>query len=133
MAQFDVLVALSGLFLFEAIRQAYMRFFRLDVLPKSIPWAGDNRGLFSRTRAILSSVSKTQQLSTEGYYKYSKKGQPYVLPCLMTGPEVILPRSQLRWFLTQSEDVLSQRKAAREFFEGHHTMFNPSRKVLDSV
>ena len=51
----------------------------------------------------------------------------------MTGPEVILPQSQLRWLLTQSEDVLSQRKAAREFFEGDHTMFNPSRGVLDSV
>jgi hypothetical protein len=51
----------------------------------------------------------------------------------MTGPEVILPPSQLRWLLTQPEDVLSQRKAAREFFEGDHTMFNPSRGVLDSV
>ena len=51
----------------------------------------------------------------------------------MTGPEIILPASQLRWLLTQPETVLSQRKAAREFFEGDHTMRNPSRTVLDSV
>ena len=65
--------------------------------------------------------------------QYSKHDKPYVLPCLMTGPEIILPKSMLRWLLVQPEEVLSQRKAAREFFEGDHTMFNPSQTVLDSV
>jgi hypothetical protein len=53
----------------ELVRQAYFRFFRLNVIPKNIPWAGDKNGLFARTRAILSSVGKTPELSTEGYYK----------------------------------------------------------------
>ena len=66
-AEFVTFIVVAGSL--ELLRQAYTRFFRLNVIPANIPWAGDKRGLFARTRAILSSVGQTPKLSTEGYYK----------------------------------------------------------------
>lgn len=56
--------------------------------------------------------------------QYSKKGQAYVLPQLLTGPEVILPMTQLRWLLDQPDTVLSQQEVNREFLEADHTFMH---------
>lgn len=58
--------------------------------------------------------------------QYSKLGQTYVLPHLLTGPEVILPMSQVKWLVEQPDGVLSQQEVNRQFLEADHTFLHPN-------
>ncbi|CZT05742.1 uncharacterized protein RCO7_03910 [Rhynchosporium graminicola] len=101
-------------------------------LPDSVPWVGVDDGLFSRARTTLSTFLHTNDLLAEGYEKYSKKDLPFVLPNVTTGPEVILPMSQMEWLLRQPESALSQNEVNRQFLQADHTMLHP-RIVTDAV
>jgi hypothetical protein len=58
--------------------------------------------------------------------QYSKHDRPYVLPHILTGPEVVLPVSQARWLCEQPDNVLSQVEVNRRFLEADHTFFHPN-------
>ncbi|KAL8289567.1 hypothetical protein RB597_001269 [Gaeumannomyces tritici] len=97
-------------------------------IPNNIPWVGvgSTGGPLSRARANLASVCGLKALMDEGYYKYSKRNQAYVLPHVLTGPEVVLPPSQMRWLLEQPDSVLSQTEVNRRFLEADHTFPHPN-------
>ncbi|KLU85579.1 hypothetical protein MAPG_04602 [Magnaporthiopsis poae ATCC 64411] len=97
-------------------------------IPANLPWAGveSTGGPLSRARASLRSISGMKALMDEGYYNYSKRNQAYVLPHILTGPEVVLPPSQVRWLLEQPDTVLSQTEVNRRFLEADHTFPHPN-------
>jgi cytochrome P450 len=64
--------------------------------------------------------------------KYSKNEQVFVLPNLTTGPEVILPMSQMKWLLEQPDDVLNQNEVNSEFLHAERTMLHP-HVIRDTV
>ena len=64
--------------------------------------------------------------------QYSKKGAPFVLPNVFTGPELILPQSQMGWLMQQSDDVLDQNEVNRDFLQADYTMLHP-KVIFDSV
>lgn len=55
-----------------------------------------------------------------------------MLPNVTTGPEVVLPMSQMDWLLRQPDSVLSQNEVNRQFLQADHTMLHPS-VVKDTV
>ncbi|KAL2060657.1 hypothetical protein VTL71DRAFT_9298 [Oculimacula yallundae] len=110
----------------------YKRLFSRRSLPESLPWIGMDDGFFSRARITLSTLLHTRDLLAEGYQKYSKKDLPFVLPNVTTGPEVILPMSQMDWLLRQPESVMSQNEVNRQFLQADYTMLHP-RVVTDTV
>ena len=126
----------------------YYRFFSRRSLPKSLPWIGVDDGLFSRARTTARTLFQTRDLILEGYEKvrpistserqlcshvqYSKKNRPFVLPNVTTGPEVILPMSQMEWLLHQPDNILSQNEVNRQFLQADYTMLHP-RVVTDTV
>src|SRR5438034_3468984 len=57
--------------------------------------------------------------------QYSKKGKSYIFPSYVGKPEVIVPRSSIRWLLEQVDDVLSSSAAHWEMLEGEYTFTNP--------
>lgn len=57
--------------------------------------------------------------------QYCSIEQPFILPNLATGAEVILPLSQLRWLLDQPEYILSQSEVNTEFLRADWTMLHP--------
>lgn len=57
--------------------------------------------------------------------QYCRIEQPFILPNLATGAEVILPLSQLRWLLDQPEYILSQSEVNTEFLRADWTMLHP--------
>jgi hypothetical protein len=64
--------------------------------------------------------------------QYTKNDLPFVLPNVLTGPEVVLPKSQMEWLMQQPDDVLDQNEVNRDFLQADHTMLH--RKVIfDSV
>jgi hypothetical protein len=64
--------------------------------------------------------------------QYSKKGLPFVLPNITTGPEVIIPMSQMDWLLQQPDHVLDQNEVNRSFLQADYTMLHP-KVVTDTV
>jgi hypothetical protein len=52
----------------------------------------------------------------------------FVLPNLFTGPEVIIPRSQMDWLLQQPDHILDQNEVNRDFLQADHTMLH--RKII---
>ncbi|KAL8377290.1 hypothetical protein RB595_008126 [Gaeumannomyces hyphopodioides] len=97
-------------------------------IPDNLPWVGveSTGGPLSRARANFASICGLKALMDEGYYKYSKRNQAYVLPHVLTGPEVVLPPSQVRWLLEQPDSVLSQTEVNRRFLEADHTFLHPN-------
>ena len=58
--------------------------------------------------------------------------KPFVLPNILTGPEVIIPLSQLDWLLEQPETICSQNEVNRQFLQADHTMLHPN-VIKDTV
>ncbi|KAH0564835.1 hypothetical protein GP486_001771 [Trichoglossum hirsutum] len=123
----DLTVLLFGLVVVSLVlSHIHSRLFSRASLPDELPWVGAKGSALSRAKAVLLSVVKTRQYLEEGYYKYSKQNKPYVLPNILTGPEVIIPMSQLRWLLEQPDSILSQNEVNRQFLEADYTMLHPN-------
>jgi hypothetical protein len=48
------------------------------------------------------------------------------LPNILTGPEVIIPMSQMEWLLQQPDTVLDQKEVNRQFLQADYTMLHPN-------
>lgn len=51
---------------------------------------------------------------------------------MLTGPEVIIPLSQLNWLLEQPESICSQNEVNRQFLQADYTMLHPN-VIKDTV
>ncbi|KAI0414684.1 cytochrome P450 [Xylaria grammica] len=102
------------------------RLFSSASLPSNLPWAGEggygNR--LGRAKGNITGFFHLTKLLDEGYVKYSKNDQTYVLPYFINGPQVILPPSQIPWLMEQADDVLSQEHVNRQFLEADYTFFH---------
>ena len=56
----------------------------------------------------------------------------YVLPNVLTGPEVILPQSMMEWLLHQPDNILDQGEVNRDFLQADFTMLH-QKVVTDTV
>ncbi|KAJ8128001.1 hypothetical protein O1611_g5634 [Lasiodiplodia mahajangana] len=110
------------------------RLFSNASLPSSLPWAGvgGRNNSLGRAKANLTSFFHLRKLLDEGYVKYSKNDQAYVLPYFINGPQVVLPPSQIQWLIEQSDDVLSQEHVNRQFLQSDYTFFH-ANMVKDPV
>lgn len=67
-------------------------------IPNDLPWVGqDVKGPFKRSRSYIRSIFGTKGMLEEGYNKYSRNEQAFVLPNMFTGAEILLPPSQIDW------------------------------------
>jgi cytochrome P450 len=53
-------------------------------------------------------------------------GEVFILPNLATGPEVVLPMTQMKWLLEQPDHVLNQNEVNRQFLHADRTMLHPN-------
>ncbi|KAI1432966.1 cytochrome P450 [Xylaria sp. CBS 124048] len=102
------------------------RLFSDASLPRNLPWAGTGgrKDPLSIAKANLRSFFRLKNLLAEGYTKYSKNDQTYVLPYFINGPQVILPPSQIPWLMEQPEDVLNQERVNRQFLQADYAFFH---------
>ncbi|KAI2627776.1 cytochrome P450 [Hypoxylon sp. NC1633] len=120
-----LLASILALLLITSLNLA-LRLISNASLPPNLPWVGggEQSGLCARTKANLKSIFSLRALLDEGYNKYSKHNQTYVLPYYINGPQVILPNSQIQWLIDQPDTVLSQEKVNRQFLETEHTFLH---------
>ncbi|KAH8669692.1 cytochrome P450 [Tricladium varicosporioides] len=111
----------------------YQRFCSARGIPQSIPWAGvDDKGVRARILATARSLFGTRGLLEEAYRKYGKEGIPFVLPNVISGPEVVVPQSMMDWLLHHPDNVLDQAEVNRDFLQADYTMLHP-KVIHDAV
>ncbi|KAI2635828.1 cytochrome P450 [Hypomontagnella submonticulosa] len=120
-----VLLLFLALFIITTVNLV-LRLFWDASLPPNLPWigTGGQNSLRNRAKANLASILNLRELLDEGYRKYSKANQTYVLPYYINGPQVILPNSQIKWLLEQPDWVLSQERVNRQFLEADYTFLH---------
>ncbi|KXT18658.1 hypothetical protein AC579_2685 [Pseudocercospora musae] len=73
-----------------------------------IPWMGKNGNWpGAEYLATWSAFASMRKWYSEGYKKYGKQGQAYILPDVLGGKHVVLPNEQLAWILEKPDSVLS--------------------------
>ncbi|KAI1427670.1 cytochrome P450 [Xylaria sp. FL1777] len=102
------------------------RLFSDASLPKNLPWVGVGKhdNSLGRAKGNLTGFFHLKTLLDEGYVKYSKNEQIYVLPYFINGPQVVLPPSQIQWLTEQADDVLSQEHVNRQFLQADYAFFH---------
>ncbi|KAF2672428.1 cytochrome P450 [Microthyrium microscopicum] len=110
----------------------YQRFFSRRGLPKDLPWADGSTSPWSVAKLHVRTFFGLKPIIQNGYYKFSKDEKVFLLPNVVTGPEVILPMSQMKWLLDQPDNVLNQNEVNREFLHADRTMLH-SNIIRDMV
>ncbi|KAK7523788.1 cytochrome P450 [Phyllosticta citriasiana] len=97
--------------------------------PKSVPYVGqDPHGWLSPVRGFGKRIKWAQ----EGYDKYNKQNRAFILPCTPGSPnELVLPPSQLAWFIEQPDSVLSTTAAHYRLMAGAYVFHD--RRIMRDV
>ncbi|CAG8958654.1 hypothetical protein HYFRA_00011495 [Hymenoscyphus fraxineus] len=95
----------------------------------SQPIVGVGREQRASTIAGLRSLLETSKWTMEGYAKYSKNNQPFVIPSLDRGPMVVIPRQQLKLW-GSPESVLDMRVTAETTIQFKYTC--PDEQVRET-
>jgi hypothetical protein len=67
LANINLIVLFAFAWLIFALRYVWWRLFSYQGIPKHLPWAGSNGGLFSRARASCKSFFGLRELLLAGY------------------------------------------------------------------
>ncbi|KAJ4312888.1 hypothetical protein N0V84_009697 [Fusarium piperis] len=98
-------------------------FSHLCKVPKKVPWAYRSKFtpyLFSQLDGILN----TPPAINKGYQKYSKNGALCAISLPFSRPEILIPRSLIRWATSQSEKVLSPTPIQHEIVAAQYAFLN---------
>ncbi|KAF4633233.1 hypothetical protein G7Y89_g4886 [Cudoniella acicularis] len=101
------LAVLAAAILIFVLGRAYSR--KDDSASKvliSLPIVGLRKEWFAWTLASLRSYWFTKDWAFDGYLKYGKANQPFIIPSLDRGPMVIVPPKQIKKLYDLPEDVL---------------------------
>lgn len=114
---FTTTTVLAGL-VTSAVVSLFLSWLRAPQYPKDIPWVGKGKGLFAAFREM-------RQWVQTGYDEYNKNDEMYIVPGLLgTVPEVVIPRSQMKWMLDQPDNVASTAEAHYESLNGEYSFID---------
>jgi len=93
--------------------------------PTSIPWQGYGKGWIAGIRNFTA-VTQSKDWLLEGYAKYNRQGNTFVIPQTLGMPaEIVLPQSQLRWMFDQPDSVMSTSEGHYDFLQGKYSFVEP--------
>ncbi|KAK3385128.1 cytochrome P450 [Podospora didyma] len=98
----------------------------LASVPKKIPWVGRTGNWASYFLSQIKAIWKTPATIREAYQKYSKHGAIVAIPLPFSRPEIMLPRSLIRWMISQDENVLSPTPVQYEVVGPKYAFWNSS-------
>ena len=93
--------------------------------PSTLPWMGYGKGWVNSFRNFTA-LTKSKEWILEGYQRYSKNNQLFVLPATLgTQAEIIVPKDQMQWMFDQPDTVLSTSEAHYDFLQGAYAFVDP--------
>ncbi|KEY77979.1 cytochrome p450 [Aspergillus fumigatus] len=97
-----------------------VKLFETSPVPKNIPWVLSKKGFFGRAAERFLGVNPIGFIQ-EGYQQYSKNQQPFVMPSVNEGDEVILPKEHSNAVLFAKESEYSFKAHISDFFQLKYT------------
>ncbi|KAJ6578775.1 cytochrome P450, partial [Mycena vulgaris] len=102
-------------------------------VPASLPWMGTKPQLFSAIRANFRGLVDSIALYTQGYRKYSKTDQIYVVPTWTKGPQIVLPPSMGAWLASRPDAILNAKDCTFETAQFTYTVGHPEITSNDMI
>ncbi|PZD24822.1 CypX, Cytochrome P450, partial [Pyrenophora tritici-repentis] len=104
-------------------------------LPDTLPWVGCRDEVFSRTRACIRELTNGDRTRIDGYTKYSRKGQPFIIPDPGLKPQVMLPPDHVQWMLQLPDTVLGRQADNEKLGFRHMTnlMTKPDPVITETI
>ncbi|KAL4879180.1 cytochrome P450 [Aspergillus karnatakaensis] len=97
-----------------------VKLFETSPVPKNIPWVLSKKGFLQRAAERFIGVNPIGFIQ-EGYEKYSKNQEPFVMPSVNEGDEVVLPKEHSNLVLFAKESEYSFKGHILEFFQLKYT------------
>lgn len=97
-----------------------VKLFETSPVPKDIPWVLKKQNVLRRAAERFIGVNPISFIQ-EGYEKYSKNQQPFVMPSVNEGDEVVLPREHSNLVLFAKESEYSFKAHISDFFQLKYT------------
>ncbi|RLL98912.1 hypothetical protein CFD26_105565 [Aspergillus turcosus] len=97
-----------------------VKLFETSPVPKNIPWVLSKKGFLGRAAERFIGVNPIGFIQ-EGYEQYSKNQQPFVMPSVNEGDEVILPKEHTNAVLFSKESEYSFKGHINDFFQLKYT------------
>ncbi|OJJ60291.1 hypothetical protein ASPSYDRAFT_86886 [Aspergillus sydowii CBS 593.65] len=97
-----------------------VKLFETSPVPKDIPWVLKKQNFLRRAAERFIGVNPISFIQ-EGYEKYSKNQQPFVMPSVNEGDEVVLPKEHSNLVLFAKESEYSFKAHILEFFQLKYT------------
>ncbi|KAL4780390.1 cytochrome P450 [Aspergillus varians] len=97
-----------------------VKLFETSPVPKDIPWVLKKQNFLRRAAERFIGVNPIGFIQ-EGYEKYSKNQEPFVLPSVNEGDEVVLPKEHSNLVLFAKESEYSFKAHILEFFQLKYT------------
>lgn len=125
-AQYCTLTNLAAVFAIYLCLSVLINVLRAPRYPTTVPWVGHGKSWIAAFKNALAGTRDSKQWTQEGYEKYSKHGQTFVLPAMLGGrAEAVVPREQISWMLEQPDSVLSTQDAHYDQLNGAYSFVTP--------
>ncbi|KAL4913995.1 cytochrome P450 [Aspergillus aurantiobrunneus] len=97
-----------------------VKLFETSPVPKNIPWVLKKKNFLRRAAERFIGVNPIGFIQ-EGYERYSKNQEPFVMPSINEGDEVVLPKEHSNLVLFAKESEYSFKAHILEFFQLRYT------------
>ncbi|RHZ54273.1 hypothetical protein CDV55_104799 [Aspergillus turcosus] len=104
----------------------YTSFKHLSTIPKEVPWVGRTGTFSSYLTSQIKAIRNTPSAINEAYNKYNKNGAICAIPLPFSRPEILVPRSFIRWMISQGDAILSPLPVQDEIVGPKYVFLNPS-------
>ncbi|KAL5378442.1 hypothetical protein PMIN06_010391 [Paraphaeosphaeria minitans] len=123
-AQISPFVVASTILLVSGICLSYLLSAPSAVLHfwASLPTVGIRDEWFSWTLGVIRSFKGTKAMAFEGYEKYSKKGQYFLIPSADRGPMVVIPPSDIKHVMNLPESIIAAHRSQNETIQTDYTL-----------
>ncbi|KAK9327563.1 hypothetical protein V1520DRAFT_387376 [Lipomyces starkeyi] len=108
------------------------KLFQRSITPGGVPWLFRKKGFLSQGLERLLGIDSTRSMH-DGYTKYAKFEQPFILPSALEGDHVLIPKEYVASILRRKESDVSFKAHLAELFQVKYTSLPYFHEIYDVV
>ncbi|KAK9313382.1 cytochrome P450 [Lipomyces starkeyi] len=108
------------------------KLFQRSITPADVPWLFRKKGFLSQGLERLLGIDSTRSMY-DGYAKYAKFEQPFILPSALEGDQVLIPKEYVGRILRRKEGDISFKAHLAELFQVKYTSLPYLHEIYDIV
>ncbi|KAK9237338.1 cytochrome P450 [Lipomyces kononenkoae] len=108
------------------------KLFQRSITPSDVPWLFRKKGVLAQGLERLLAIDSTRSMH-DGYTKYAKNEQPFILPSALEGDQVLIPKEYVGSILHRKEGDVSFKAHLDELFQIKYTSLPYLYEIYDIV